>query len=298
VPERLDDLTASFRRHLRAEGRSERTGTIYATSVRLFGDWLVAAGRPATVDELTRGAVREWLATLVDEGKAPGTLRTRFKGLHRFCSWLVDEGEVAAHPMTGLGVPMVPDKPVPLLSDEDLTALLRACAGPRWYDRRDEAVVRFLLDTGVRVSELTGLTLVDLDLDNGMAMVLGKGRRLRPVYFAARTSRALDRWLRSRRTHRWRHLDNLFLGERGALTPDGVRDIVRVRGEAAGIGHVHPHRFRHSFAHDFLINGGQQQDLKRLAGWSSDAMLARYGSAAADLRAREAAQRMRRGDRV
>ena len=298
MPERLDDLTASFRRHLRAEGRSDRTGAIYATSVRLFGEWLTAAGRPATLDELTRGAVREWLATLVDEGKAPGTLRTRFKGLHRFCSWLVDEGEVSAHPMIGLAVPAVPDKPVPLLSDEDLTALLRACGGPRWYDRRDEAVVRFLLDTGVRVSELTGLSLADLDLDNGMAMVLGKGRRLRPVYFAARTSRALDRWLRTRRTHRWRHLDALFLGERGALTPDGVRELVRVRGEAAGIAHVHPHRFRHSFAHDFLINGGQQQDLKRLAGWTSDAMLARYGSAAADLRAREAAKRMRRGDRV
>lgn len=202
------------------------------------------------------------------------------------------------NPMATLAVPQVPDKPVPLLSDDDLTALLRACAGTRWYDRRDEAVIRFLLDTGVRVSELTGLTLDDLDLDNGMAMVLGKGRRLRPVYFAARTGRAPDRWLRERRRHRWAHLSTLFLCERGALTPDGVRELVRVRGVAAGLSGVHPHRFRHSFAHDYLLNGGQEQDLKRLAGWSSDQMLARYGSAAADLRAREAAQRMRRGDRV
>jgi site-specific recombinase XerD len=298
VAERLDDLNASFRRHLRAEGRTERTAVVYSTSVRLFTEWVVKQGRPATVDELTRSAIREWLAVLVDEGKAPGTLRTRYKGVHRFCSWLVDEGELSEHPMRGIAVPEVPDKPVPLLSDEDLTAVLQKCAGPRWYDKRDEAVIRFLLDTGVRVSELTGLDVADVDLDNQMAMVLGKGRRVRPVYFAARTSRALDRWLRARRTHRWRHLDALFLGERGALTPDGVRQLVQVRGELAGVANVHPHRFRHSFAHDFLLNGGQERDLMRLAGWSSDQMLQRYGAAAADLRAREAAKRMRRGDRV
>jgi site-specific recombinase XerD len=298
VAERLEDLSASFARHLRAEGRTDRTGVIYTASVRFFVAWLVAAGRPATLDELTRSAIREWLASLVDRGQAPGTVRTRYKGLHRFCTWLVAEGELTEHPMAGLDVPTVPDKPVPLLSDDDLTKLIKACAGTRWYDRRDEGVIRFLLDTGVRVSELTGLAVADVDLDHEMAMVLGKGRKLRPVYFSARTARALDRWTRERRKHRWSHLDRFFLGERGALTADGVREIVRVRGEKAGIPHVHPHRFRHSFAHDFLLNGGQERDLMRLAGWSSDSMLERYGSAAADLRAREAAKRMRRGDRV
>jgi site-specific recombinase XerD len=298
VAERLEDLSASFARHLRAEGRADRTGVIYAASVRFFAEWLAAAGRPATLDELSRSAIREWLAGLVERGQAPGTVRTRYKGLHRFCTWLVAEGELSAHPMIGLDVPAVPDKPVPLLSDEDLTKLIKACAGTRWYDRRDEAVVRFLLDTGVRVSELTGLSVADVDLDHEMALVLGKGRKLRPVYFSARTSRALDRWLRERRKHQWSHLDAFFLGERGALGVDGVRELVRVRGEKAGLPGVHPHRFRHSFAHDFLLNGGQERDLMRLAGWSSDAMLQRYGSAAADLRAREAARRMRRGDRV
>jgi site-specific recombinase XerD len=298
MPERLDDLAASFRRHLRAEGKSEGTCRLYGQSVRFFSEWLVEHGRPATLDELTRSAIREWLADLVESGKAAGTVRTRYKGLHRFGGWLVGEGELHEHPMAGIDVPTVPDKPVPLLSDDDLTALLKACAGKRWLDRRDEAVVRFLLDTGVRVSELTGLAVADVDLDHEMAMVTGKGRKVRPVYFAARTSRALDRWLRERRKHRWAHLDALFLGQRGALTSDGAREIVRVRGELAGLKGVHPHRFRHSYAHDFLLNGGQERDLMRLAGWSSDAMLQRYGSAAADLRAREAAKRLRRGDRV
>jgi site-specific recombinase XerD len=250
------------------------------------------------LDELSRAAIREWLEEL-RESKAPGTVRTRWRGLHRFCGWLVAEGELTANPMAGLTQPQAPEAPVPVLTDDELTALVKACAGKRWYDRRDEAVIRFLLDTGVRVGVLCGLAVGDVDLDREMAMVTGKGSKVRPVYFGARTARALDRWLRERRKHRHAHAPALFLGERGPLTPDGVREVVKVRGQAAGIrDRLHPHRFRHTFAHDFLLHGGQGGDLKRLAGWSSDAMLERYGASGADVRAREAARRLRRGDRI
>jgi site-specific recombinase XerD len=131
-----------------------------------------------------------------------------------------------------------------------------------------------------------------------MAIVKGKGSKVRPVYFGARTARALDRYMRARSQHRWAHLDALFLTQRGALSPDGARERIRIRGEMAGIDGLHPHRFRHTFAHDFLMSGGQERDLKRLAGWSSDVMLERYGASAADVRAKAAAQRLKRGDRV
>jgi Phage integrase family len=74
--------------------------------------------------------------------------------------------------------------------------------------------------------------------------------------------------------------------QRGALPADGARDRVRIRGAMAGIDALHPHRFRHTFAHDFLMSGGQGRDLKRLAGWTSDVMLERYGASAADARAK------------
>lgn len=298
MAERLDDLRASFARHLRAEGKAPRTTELYGQAVTMFGKHLVSLGREATLDELTRGAIREWLATLA-ETKAPGTVRTRWKGLHRFCGWLVAEGELTEHPMTGLAAPSSPPPPVPVLSDAELTALIKACAGTTFRDRRDEAVIRLLLDCGMRVSELTGLTLDGIDLDQGMALVIGKGSKVRPVYFSARTARALDRYTRERRKSRWSHLPALFLGERGTFTPDGVREVLKVRGAQAGItDRLHPHRFRHTFAHDFLISGGQERDLKRLAGWTSDVMLERYGASAADVRAKEAANRLRRGDRV
>lgn len=293
----LLDLGSSFRRHLRAENKSERTCTIYLQSVRFFSAWLVAAGQTADLEHLTRVNVLAWLADLADR-HAPGTVRTRWKGLHRFCGWLVAEGVIDEHPMRGLEVPEVPEKPVPVLTDDQLAALIKACQGKRFYDRRDEAVVRVLLDCGVRNSELIGITVAGLDLDNQMVIVKGKGGKSRPVYFGPRTARALDRYLRARAGHRWVHDAAFFLGERGPLTTDGVREIVRVRAEAAGIEGAFPHRFRHTWAHDFLLAGGQERDLKRLAGWSSDTMLERYGASAADHRARVATQKLSRGDRV
>lgn len=298
MSERLEDLLSSFGRVLKSEGKAPRTVVLYGMSVRLFSRWLVERDRPAVLDELSRAAIREWLAELTDRN-APGTVRTRWRGLYRFCGWLVADEILTTNPMLGMSIPAAPPTPVPVLSDDELTALIKACQGKRWYDRRDEALIRFLLDCGVRVAELCALTLADVDLDREMAMVTGKGSKIRPVYFGARTARALDRWLRERRRHKHTSADALFLGERGPLTPDGVREIVKVRGRAAGIrDRLHPHRFRHTFAHDYLLNGGQGTDLKRLAGWSSDVMLERYGASGADVRAREASRRMRRGDRV
>lgn len=294
---RLEDLHRSFGRHLRAEGKSDRTIAIYGQAIRFFSAWLEAQGRPATLEELTRPAIREWLAQLSDINE-PTTVKTRYRGLFRFCGWLVEEDELDSNPMKTLSPPEPAPKPVPVLSDDQLVALLKACAGKEFADRRDEAMIRLLLDCGLRVSELCGLLADGVDLDLGAALVKGKGSKVRPIYFGARTTKALDRYIRLRSGHRWTHLDALFLSQRGAMTPDGARERVAIRGKAAGIPDLHPHMFRHTWAHDFLMSGGQERDLKRLAGWSSDVMLERYGASAADARAKAAAQRLRRGDRV
>jgi site-specific recombinase XerD len=297
VTSHLQDLQRSFLRHLRAEGRSPNTLRLYGQAVTFFSRWLESEGRTAALDELNRAAIREWLAVLSDTHE-PGTVKVRYRGLHRFCSWLVDEGEITTNPMATLSPPTLKMKPVPVVSDDELVALLKACNGREFADRRDEALIRLLLDCGVRISEACGLRVDDLDLDQGLAIVKGKGSKVRPVYFSARTTRALDRYVRMRAQHRWAHIDALFLTQRGALSADGARDRVKLRGQLAGIEDLHPHRFRHTFAHDFLMSGGQERDLKRLAGWSSDVMLERYGASAADARAKAAAQRLKRGDRV
>lgn len=290
-------LGVSFRRHLLAEGKAERTCTLYLQGVRFFSDWLRDRGQPADLAHLTRANIRDWLAEL-GASRAPATVRTRYRALHRFCGWLVDEDELEEHPMLKLAQPPMPATPVPVLTDAELAALLKACSGKAFDDVRDTAILRLLLDCGMRVAELCGLTVEGVDLDNGYALVTGKGSKVRPVYMSARTVAAVDKYKRRRAGHRWSHLDALLLSQRGAMTPDGVRSRLEVLGQRAGVGGLHPHRFRHTWAHDFLMSGGQERDLKRLAGWSSDVMLERYGASAADARARAAAQRMRRGDRV
>jgi site-specific recombinase XerD len=207
MPIRLEDLFGSFRRHLRAASKAPRTVELYSQSVRSFSQWLVARDRPATLDEWSRHAMSAWLAELAETCE-PSTVATRLRGMHRFCRWLVSEGELDTAPTDGIEIASAPDKPVPILTDEEITALLKTCAvgrgrpgvfsrpiffARRDETRRDETILRLLLDTGIRVSELGGLTLDDVDLERELAYVMGKGSRPRVVPFGARTGQSIDR---------------------------------------------------------------------------------------------------------
>jgi site-specific recombinase XerD len=300
VAESLESLRASFNRSLRVEGKADRTLVLYGQSITYFSRWLAQRDQTADVSSLNRDTVLQWLDYLRHRGLTTGTIRTRWRGLRRFTNWLLAEGIIAADPLAGIVIDKPEPAPVPILTDAELAALVGACRGTRFVDRRDEAVIRLLIDCGLRVSEVTGIDLDHLDLDGESVSVTGKGSRVRPAYFGAKTGQSLDRYIRERAKHRHASSSALFLGERGRFTPDGVRERLKVRADMAGLdpAKIHPHRFRHTNAHDFLLAGGQERDLKRLMGWRSDTMLERYGASAADHRAREATRRLKRGDRI
>ena len=127
---------------------------------------------------------------------------------------------------------------------------------------------------------------------------MGKGRRPRDCPFGAKTAGVLDRYMHMRAHSHWAATtDSLWIGNRGALTTAGVRSLVERRAEQAGIGHIHAHLFRHSFAHQWLKDGGNEGDLMRLLGWQSREMLGRYAASAADERV-DAAYQTRSPDRL
>jgi site-specific recombinase XerD len=292
-------LLDSWLRSLRVRNLSPATLKVYERSARFLIDYLLREHPTVTPDRITREHVETFLADY-STGRSAATASQVFRSLQQWMRWLVREGEIDADPMGAMIPPLVPETPVPILTDDELRALLASCEGRRLVDRRDMALFRLLIDTGGRLSEISHLQVDDVNLEAQFCRVTGKGRKERFLPFGVKTADALDRYLRMRR-HDPRAADpGLWLGEKGkgGLTSNGVYQVVKRRGRALGLPDLHPHTFRHTSSHRWLAAGGSEGDLMQLNGWKSRSMLQRYASSAAAERARDAHRRMGLGDQI
>jgi site-specific recombinase XerD len=242
----------------------------------------------------------EWFLAWMIETRSASTALNKYKGLQQFFAYLVGEEEMTRHPMQRIPQPSTPNKLIPVVSDDELAGLLATCAGKSFLERRDTAIIRLLMDTGARLSEITLLDVEDVNLKLDLVVVRGKGDKQRAIPFGEKTGQALTRYLRMRDRHKAAASPALFLPERGSrrLAPNGVKIMLRRRGEQAGISHMHAHRLRHTLAHEWQVNGGNETDLMAIMGWESPEMLRRYGRSAAAVRAQHSHRTLNLGNRV
>ncbi|MEU6573579.1 tyrosine-type recombinase/integrase [Streptomyces sp. NPDC046805] len=250
--------------------------------------------------EVTRSHVEAFQAWMV-QTRSASTALNKHKALQQFFNWLRDdEEEIDRSPMDRVKQPKTVKKLVPVIQDEDTARVLGTCRGKSFVQLRDEAIIRLYYNTGARLSEVGNLTLGDVDMNTDSVHYHGKGSKDRRMRFGARTGRALSRYLRARDKHKGAELPDLWLADRGArrLAPNGIKLMLKRRGRAAGVAHVHAHRWRHTFAHEWKRAGGDSGDLMLLLGWTSDDMPRHYGASAAAERAQETHVRMGIGENV
>lgn len=291
----LAALLPSWELALRAERKSPQTIKSYAEGVRQYLRWCSDNDRPLVLD---RHQLAGFVDSLLSAGLQPATARSRQLGVRRFSAWLVEEQEIPTDPLLGVKAPKLDTQVIEPLTSDQLKAMLKACAGRDLRERRDEALLRFMFETGARAGEVAVLAAGDINLAAGTAIVRrGKGGKGRVVPFGPETALALDRYLRVRRGHRLADSDGLWLGDRGkAFSYDALHKSLGMRAEMAGVTGFHPHLLRHTAAHRWLAAGGSEGGLMAVAGWTRPDMLLRYTRAQASARAGEEARKLNLGE--
>lgn len=291
----LADYCRSWQTALTAERKSDKTVKAYSEGIRAFLAFCARTGAEPVLDKAT---VSQFITALLASGSSPSTAALRQLAVRRFSAWMAEEGYIPADGLLGIRPPKLDVPNVPSLSGAELAALIRACDGKTFRDRRDEAIVRLAVESAARAEEILGMTVPDVDLARGMAVIQrGKGGRGRRVPFGPRTAQSLDRYMRLRKAHRLAGTPALWLGDRGKeLGYYGLRMTLSRRATAAGIQGFHVHQLRHTAASRWLNAGGSEGGLMAVAGWRSRAMLDRYVADTAMRRAADESRTLNLGD--
>ena len=257
--------------HLATErGLSDNYQLSTRASLELFAKWAGDEGRAAAWSQVTPECIGDFLGWRKRGGMAAATVRLHAVALRVFFRFLVRRGVMAADPTEFLGIPKIEGYLPETLSREEVQSLLAAAAGKTALEIRDRAIFELLYASGLRVSELCGARLENLDLEKGFIRVVGKGNKQRLVPVGSSARDALDRYLRLGRPELVgkRTGGEVFLSVRGRkLTNQRIWQLLVALGKRAGLQkEIHPHMLRHSFATHLLEGGADLRIIQEMLG--------------------------------
>jgi len=248
-----DDLLDAYLAALRVQGRSPKTVERYRYLLTRLSRSVSVPTRQITVYHL-----RAYLAGEKERGLSDRTLEGTRQVFSAYFNWLHRERLIDANPAANLGAIKYPKKIRAIFSDIDLERLKLECA-----TLRDRALVLFLMSTGCRISEVTGLDQTSVDLTSLEATVLGKGNKERTVYLTSFAAETLRRYLAQRTDDS----PALFVGKGTArITPAAVRKMLHGLADRAHVEHVHPHKFRRTLATSLIRHGMPIQEVAAILG--------------------------------
>lgn len=272
----IDRQIASYLVALQVEGKSSRTIASYENSLQDFRRVGGRLGFPEVVDEYTAEHVYLFLGALQERGASPGYQHRRHREVKTFFSWCRRMGYVKENAFARVPLVKRPQRIKPPFSPDEVGRLLASLDRRRHSGSRNFALVLFLLDTGVRASECIGVDVKDVDWEAGRVLIRhGKGDKQRWVGIGDRTVEALRAYLSDFRGHSAGALFRTTFGAAMA-SPGTLEVLLRRLAERCGLQHVHPHRFRHTFATWAIESGAREIDVQLLLGHSDLTMTQHY----------------------
>lgn len=248
-----DDLLESFVSSLQIQNRSQKTIERYRYIIKRFMSYVNIHTRKVNVYH-----IRNWLSTEKNRGVADSTLESCRQVLSSYFGWLHRESLVEKNPIVNVGTIKIPKKQKLIFGDDDIEKMIRCCNNPR-----ERAIIHFLRSTGCRVSEMTSLNRDAVDFGSQECIVHGKGDKERFVYLDSLATMALREYFMSRTDDNEALFINRF---KERIHPGGIRCILKDIGKAAGVPHVHPHKFRRTLATEMTRRGMSIQDAANILG--------------------------------
>jgi len=285
----LKTLIEGFKLSCQTEGKSPKTVEWYTSFLERFRRFLESNGFPTPIDSITKSHIRAFIRYLQEEARTPRsekplsqlTVQGYVRTLKAFFSWATREEYLETNPMPNIPVPKAVTKIINTLSQEQIATLFNVCRNRDSLGCRNLTVILLLLDSGMRVSELVNIDVDDVNLTEGHLKIRrAKGNKERLVPIGSLVQKMLWKYLHCYRPRPLTDkVTRLFLSDSGlSLTKSGIQQMLRRLGKQASISGVRcsPHTFRHTFAKNYLLNGGDIFSLQKILGHSSLASVRSY----------------------